>query len=662
MSAGKCFVFSLLIIALAGASGLPSMVHADQEFPDPDPAYEPPIYDAQEIGLLDAVRMTLEYEPTIRVKAEDVATQLGVVQQAAGQFDLSLIGSVSYELIQRELTAAERLTQQEKREDLREEIADHDQDAADADELIQQMQDARDIFAGGGDPRDVSLLDPYIQAQLDVLLASYYAATPAQQAAMSQDIIDWLDSRLLEKQIERDSSLVAAAAGRENLRRLGGIAEEERTQSATISLQLYKQFRSGITLTPFFDISGQTMDWVGKPKDQDYGGPGSVDTYSGSIGFSVQIPLGRGRGEESAGAFERAAEIDLDATQSALTHAASTSVFSTIRSYWELVAAQETLAVQSKSLELQKELGELVEALIEGDEIPRAELARTKAREAEVEARVRDSYRAVHTARIGLASTIGFQVELAGQAPLASDPFPDAPSQGDLARVKIAPLSQYAFDHRYDLRAAEQLEGSGQVLWKAAVIDLAPIADIDLKVSYAGFDEGGSVFDGIEGTLFGGLTGPSAEVGFNYQKPFGNNTQVGLMDQQAAQYRQKLITSRDLSRRIRANLVQAHASLNEALAQLASYLEAEKYYQESFDNELEKLRYGRSTVIDTITTEQRLVDASLALIGTRKTVAELIAQLRFESATLVVEDADGKSMVSADLTALPLVGGVAGAQ
>ena len=648
------------IVILAAVLVLPLGAMPGKEFPPPDPNYAPPVFSEPEITLDNAIRLTLEYEPLILIQTEGVDAQLGIVQQATGQFDLSLNGTISYELIREELTAGEKLDQQDKRDDLRTDIADAQEDVDRAEQQIAQIDETTGYLEGGGDPSNVNLSDPLLQSQYEILVAAYEAAPPEDQAEALQNIIDWLEDRRTLLVADRDVAAGEAYAGRESLRNLGVIAEDYQSQTGNLRLELFKQYRTGITFAPFVDLSGDSYDWVGKPKNQDYGGPGGTDNYTSSVGFSFVIPFGRGRGVDSTGAPEKAAKIDYDATRSALTHTSATSVFNTMVQYWEVVAAQRTLDVQESSLELQVRLREMVEALVEGDEIPRSEISRMKAREAEVEALVEDARRQLREARVALASIIGLSVEQSDQAPLAADDFPDFPTEDQVAGLAVVQLADKALARRYDLLSSQQLESSGKVLWKAAAIDVAPIVDLDLKVSYSGLEEGGSVIDGIDGSLFGSWTGPSARIGVNYEHPVGNNLQLGRLQQQTAEYRRRVINSRNLARLIRANVVKAAATLEEALAQLSSFQTASDYYQVAVDNELEKLRYGRSTLIDTITTQKRQVDATLALVSSEKTVAQLLALLRYESGTIVVEGPGHELQIASDLLSLPEPNGNAG--
>jgi hypothetical protein len=63
-----------------------------------------------------------------------------------------------------------------------------------------------------------------------------------------------------------------------------------------------------------------------------------------------------------------------------------------------------------------------------------------------------------------------------------------------------------------------------------------------------------------------------------------------------------------------------------------------------------------STLIQTIFTEQNQIGAELSLISSQSQYAQLLAQLRFESATLLVTEPDGWIVNEENLVALPVVG------
>jgi hypothetical protein len=75
-----------------------------------------PLLQKRELTLSEALKLTLAHEPNLALRREDVKAKEGLSLQAAGAFDLTLIGSVSYEFTQRPLSAAEKLDQKKKRD------------------------------------------------------------------------------------------------------------------------------------------------------------------------------------------------------------------------------------------------------------------------------------------------------------------------------------------------------------------------------------------------------------------------------------------------------------------------------------------------------------------------------------------------------------------
>ena len=87
------------------------------------------------MSLLEAVRLTLENEPSIRLSAEDVRFRKGISQEATGAFDLTFLGTFEYEYTQQELTKAERDAEEKRREELRQQAADAGDSARDGEVL-----------------------------------------------------------------------------------------------------------------------------------------------------------------------------------------------------------------------------------------------------------------------------------------------------------------------------------------------------------------------------------------------------------------------------------------------------------------------------------------------------------------------------------------------
>jgi outer membrane protein TolC len=622
--------------------------------PRADVPYAPPVYREQEISLLDAIRLTLEHNPAIKLQTLDARVQEGVAQEETGQFDATLIGTLAYEFIQEELPHQTKEAEAKRREELREVATELGATADYLDSLRTEFIVAREAFELSGAIDSVEFSTPEDQAQFDVLVTLYENTSPAAQEELKANIVDWLRAREDAATDSRDRTRESELETWEQLEKLGPVPEINQDYMGFVDLKLSKPYRMGAVLSPYAVVYGEGTGYAGKDKSPELGGKGIADFYKTQIGFEIDLPLGRGRGSQSAGAAERAAQSEYAASIALVTHTAATSVRNTALAYWDLVAAQQRLEIYEQSLALHSQLVELTETLIRADELPSTELARARARRGNAQALVDAAERDRSEARVTLATLIGLRVEQLVHAPRAADGFPALPDRETIASLTSEPLLREALHLRRDYEAARYFRESSHVLMRAAEVDVKPQLDLTLNTSYSGLNEDANVGEGIGGTITGKWVGPSARVGLDLLWPLANNQQRGKLVQRTAQDEQNAITTADLERTIKANIVLAVESLRETVQQCLEYSEAVEHYRRSVDSEMERLRLGTATLIDTILTEQRLTDALLALVDSQLAYAQLLAQLRFEAGLLVSEGPDQSFLVGGDaLTSLP---------
>ena len=623
-------------------------------------------YEGGKIGLLEAVRITLENDPNLRLQQEDVRLQEGVLEQLRGVFDWTLSGEASYQHREQELRRSTVQREQDRRDNLRDIQTLSCDTAAREDQVVAELQAASQVDSGVRITADPSL-DTQLQL-VETLIAT--TSDPTRQNQLRQTRLSIIDLNL------RAHSEVAAGAHKqciqagEDLARLGKTPEFETFDNAQLSLRLDRLFRSGVAFAPFIDTSYDATQYVGKrngyyvPRlDQngnqvlspsgipvyrfiDFGGKNVEDLYKGEVGFEVNLPMGRGRGVDEVAAQEKAAAIDLDATAKVLKHGAAQSVLATTVAYWNLLAAQEKVAVVQRSADLQSQLVEITNQQINADQLPRSELSRVLASEARAKATVDSANRELVTARLTLARSMGLAVESEGNAPLATGPFPVSPPADQLAGLPSEKLAEQAVAHRYDRQAVVALVESGKVLARGARLAARPRLDIgaSLSASAVGEKDYGKAVD--KWVL------PNWSLSASFEKPIGNRQRLGQRAQAEAQERQREISATDLERTIRISVVNALRSLDLAVARLARAEEAAQHYEETISAEVERLKFGSSTLIDTILTEQQRTGALLELLVARQQVAAFLAQLRYETGTLVSEAA-GQSQVSEEaLTSL----------
>jgi len=599
-------------------------------------SWEPGAYGEETISLMEAVRLTLDHSPAVQLQKEVNRFQHGLFQEASGAFDSALLADLSYDYSREGLKASTFNRLKEERDDLQEDFEEAQRNLLAGEAGLAQLR------ALQLDPSGATLdKDPTLQAIIDLFNAEIAAASNAEarrQLLLDRDraIADAIQE-LTDLVGELTTDLADVVLDQE---KLGPTPTEQERTSGLLNLSISKPTRRGFTLGPFFEYTSETDNFIGKPVDPELGGKGFEDLYRATLGFNFDTPLARGLGVKSAGAGEKAAELEFEASLLALKHVVAENIFSTALSYWDSRAAQETVAILEESARIQSELVETTRALIRADELPAAELARAQAGEADAMAALDAARRRALQARLGLSSVIGLKVESMGGAPVPADDFPTGLESSILESVDLAMLIADAVEHRDDYQSARLREESGGVLLTAARSDLKPRVDLATKAWYNALGEGSA------GEPFSAdVVGPSYNLKLDIEWPFANNTQEGRFVQARAGSSTRSILAADLDRVIRTSVLEVLGSLEQTVEQLLYSQEAVEHYRRSLSAEVEKYSSGAATLIDTLLTEQRLTEALLAEVAAKRQYARLLAQFGFETGRLMTESADGGYLV-----------------
>jgi outer membrane protein TolC len=595
------------------------------------------------IGLIEAVRLTLEHDPDLKIEQARAEFAEGVLLERSGAFDAVFRGNLSYEYQLQELTESRKQVERDKRQALEDLIEDNQDKAQEAQELLDALEDAE-----SGGPGSTTLPDPELNAELLVIdtLISQTADPVARQEL--EDVRDeFLDSAIDNTQSGLQTALDEFAEAQQLRQQLGETPQDEELFTGAISFELDKLFRNGIRLTPFLEGSVEGDNFKGKPEDPEFGGKGIKDFYLFRFGTDARLPLMRGAGSDATGALERSAAIEEEASRALLRHAASTSVLRTVLAYWDVRAAGELVGVTQASVERQEQIVEATERLINDGELPAVEIARVEASRARARARLEDARRQLHEARVNLATVIGLATNAsASSIPDAKDGFPAIPDR-PLRSGDFSSLMELAETRRQDVVAARRFEDSGRVLLRRAETDLRAQLDLVGGVWTTALGEG-QFDDAVDRWV-----GPSFKLGLEYEKPLANNVFRGRFAQRRAELREQMIEASDLERTIRLRIVRLLESLAIAAERVREAEQAVRYYEETIEAELSRFRDGASTLIDTILTEDQQTSALSELVRSRQAFAKLLAQLRFETATLVEHGADESMVSREDLLSLP---------
>jgi outer membrane protein TolC len=609
-----------------------------------DKPYEPTSMRFTEggVSLAEALQVTLANDPQIKLQAANVTFREGAFRSSRGAFDFAVAGDFFGEYREQELRDSRKEKEDENRQKLRDLVTEGSKFEEDARRLQASLRTALASPVG-----QEQVTDPVVQAQM-VLLRTLISEQTNPEA---RDELLRLRRQILEEtlapiQTELDRGIENLEKARDQLAKMGDVPEAETFKRVSFALNLNKRFRMGFFVNPFADARLDGTNFKDKLIDAEFGGKGIEDLYTFRAGLGLTIPLLRGLGFGSLAAAEKSAVSEVQAAQLTVKHQNSVSALRTARAYWDLRAAQDALEVANRSAGLQDRIVELTQRLINGGEMPAADLARSQASQLRAKARVQDSERRVHEARVALALAMGITVtEDAATLPMARDPFP-GPPEGTLPNdAEAAALANGAPARREDLKASMLREQAAQQLVRGARNDLRPKVDLTGRGWYTSLGEI-NISDAYDRWI-----GPSFSGQLTFDVPIGNNVFRGRLLQREADYRTRRITSADLDRQIKLNVIRTAGALREAATRVELAQQAVGFSKKTIESEIEKFQAGDATLIDAILTEDQQTDALLTLVSAQQEYANLLAQLRFESGSLVASD--GTSVKPEALISVP---------
>lgn len=634
------FLRGVLPLSLFLLSVVPVAAQAPTEPPAP---YQPPAirFDAKGLTLLEAVKLTLQHDPNIKLRQSDTESRQGALRSQTGKFDAVFTANGSFNRGQVEVLDSVKQVEQKKRDDLTAAIVEttalSDSLLAAASRLTSPViytNPASINFTAGIADAQVANQMSILGSQL-VLYNDLLNSPSLTDAKVKADIAD-LRNQTVGKNIDYFVSQRNTIAGvpqqlKTELADLGSTPEEQWNKQASLNFDVAKLFRSGLFVRPYVDLSYNSQNYVGKLSTKtSFGGMGIEPVYSGEIGFEVVLPLLRGLGKTSVAAAEIAAKYDLEASRLAVLHQQSQSVFQTIQAYWDARSAADQVEVLRRSVELQGELATMTRALIAANEKARSEEARILASSADARSRFEAAQKRLTDTRFALAKVMGVALADALFIPLAADPFPAPPDSLEANPQVYAAFILESIARRYDRQAALQSEASGKALVDGARIDTRQL----LTATASGW--GTSAHEST--AKYDKWVFRSGSVAVDYQVPFGNNAARGRLDQERSALSQTKIDTANLERTIALNITQFAESLKIAVARLKIAEEAVRNYDQTIKNEQARFKSGDASLVDTILTEQQTTSARLALVSAQQEYTGLLAALGYEAGLLVQDN------------------------
>jgi outer membrane protein TolC len=391
------------------------------------------------------------------------------------------------------------------------------------------------------------------------------------------------------------------------------------------ALRLY---HNGITAGPVLDLN-RTRDNLVYPN-------GLSQTV---LAYQVTVPLRRNRGTEVVTANLTSAGIQVEGARFDLSQAVSDLLAGTATSYWQLTGALRLLAVAASSEQRGAVFLENVRDLIAADRIPRSEINQVRANLADRTATRIAAEQDVVASRQALALAMGLGPEQMTALTDPTDDFPEA-SLAALSGSRSETARQYlvlALTRRADYLSAQKRVAAARALIPAAKNQTEPAVDLTFSTGYTGLQKGAAPTSSLA-SLYAGVNGVNAVGGVRYQSAPANNAAQGRLAQAEVAVRQADLAVTDLARSISASVTVAVDGLRNAAARLQKSTESVAAFRVALDAEREKYRLGFGSLVDILTTEDRLTSALEAQVSAELAYALALAQLRHATGTIVDPD------------------------
>ena len=411
------------------------------------------------------------------------------------------------------------------------------------------------------------------------------------------------------------------------------------------SIDLRKPLRTGLVLTPAVQMDRTDTNVPLDPESR------------ATVWFTVSQPLIRGRGRSVAAAGETAQGLELDAIRGERDFTISRTIVQTASAYWDYVAAIESLEIARESEQRFRRLESDMAALIEGDQIPAADIKQPRANRASRTGSTVAAEQRVFEAQQALGLAMGSPFEEIVRLPPPSDRLPEVPAASLPEPGESAPYIEQALARRGDLVAARARVEAAEVLVGAARNGVRPRLDLLLQAGYKGLGEGPGF-----GTLFSpfgdGVKGIDVGASLVVEFPPANRTAQGRLARSQAFAEQARILAAESARAIRSSVAVAVADLSRAARRVGIARETTELFRSAVDDQNQKLRLGIGTVIDLILTEDRLIQAELGEVAARRDYAAAVVRLRFETGSLLQPSGAAQQIDHATITSPPPPGAV----
>ena len=366
----------------------------------------------------------------------------------------------------------------------------------------------------------------------------------------------------------------------------------------------------------------------------------NISEHTVSTSFSLTQPLFKGRGFEVTTALEEASELQLKSTENNFELNTSFELLQTATAYWQYLASYKNLEIFKENEQRVRNVLNITEELVKADKKPEGDLIQIKADLANQERLTTIAEQNLYSAKINLGRVIGLTDDESLTIGRPKNEFPTIEQSGHTENLSIDQMVELAFTNRKDIDAFDNIKESLELQLKLARNNLQPQLDLTGFASYGGMNMGNGLHQAFN--AFNDKHGRNYGVGvrLNFAFPINNNLAKGNYIVSKANLNDQEIAYNNLQRNIRLNISIAVNNINNNVLILMKAKERLDYSQGVFDNEQIKFQNGLTTLLNLILFQQRLTFAQRDYLQAQQQFAISIANLRYETGTLIFTDDD----------------------
>ena len=370
-----------------------------------------------------------------------------------------------------------------------------------------------------------------------------------------------------------------------------------------------------------------------------------LSNHTASSTFSLTQPLLRGRGSRVTTALQKASVLELESSENNYKFISSLELLEMATAYWQYLTAYKNLIIFKENEERVRKVLNITEQLVKGDKRPAGDLVQIKADLANQERLTFLSTQNLFTAKLNLGRIIGLSEPESEALGEPTDEFPDIEVYGFVGDLKTEAMIEIATKNRKDLESSENITKSRELQLEVAQNNLKPQLNLTGFASYGGMTMGNGLDQAFD--TFNNREGRNYQVGLrlNFAFPLNNNLAKGnaIINQSLLQDQEIVLSN--LQRNINLNVSIAVNNLKNNVEVLKKAQENLRNSEEVFKNEQIKFQNGLTTLLNLILFQERLTFAQQNYLQAQQQFAISIANLRFETGTLISTDDTTSSAV-----------------